>query len=176
MPVNGIPDSTPRRQEDRDNRKYHCRLCAWYADRIRRAGSPAPAYGTHGRGRPVHPERDRAGRCNPDSGERLEIVIHTLEAGGSILPVELQVYDTDGQQGILIPHSLEYDAAREIAANMGSSMNSSINISTDAGAQIASDVGKGVLQGVSQYITKRMRTVKVTLKAGHRVLLHSPEQ
>ena len=41
---------------------------------------------------------------------------------------------------------------------------------------IASDVGKGVLQGVSQYITKRMRTVKVTLKAGHRVLLHSPEQ
>ena len=49
-------------------------------------------------------------------------------------------------------------------------------ISTDAGAQIASDVGKGVLQGVSQYITKRMRTVKVTLKAGHRVLLHSPEQ
>lgn len=109
-------------------------------------------------------------------GERLEIVIHTLEAGGSILPVELEVYDTDGQQGILIPHSLEYDAAREIAANMGSSMNSSINISTDAGAQIASDVGKGVLQGVSQYITKRMRTVKVTLKAGHRVLLHSPEQ
>lgn len=36
------------------------------------------------------------------------------------------------------PGSLEYDAAREIAANMGTSMNSSINISTDAGAQIAS--------------------------------------
>ena len=55
-------------------------------------------------------------------------------------------------------------------------MNSSINISTDAGAQIASDLGKGVIQGVSQYISKRMRTVKITLKAGHRVLLHSPEK
>ena len=121
-------------------------------------------------------ERDRAGRCNPDPGGTAGNRHSYLEAGGSILPVELEVYDTDGQQGILIPHSLEYDAAREIAANMGSSMNSSINISTDAGAQIASDVGKGVLQGVSQYITKRMRTVKVTLKAGHRVLLHSPEQ
>ena len=55
-------------------------------------------------------------------------------------------------------------------------MNSSINISTDAGAQIASDLGKGVIQGVSQYVTKKMRTVKVTLKAGHRLLLHSPEQ
>ena len=87
-----------------------------------------------------------------------------------------EVYDLDGQQGILVPGSLEYDAAREIAANMGTSMNSSINISTDAGAQIASDLGKGVIQGVSQYISKRMRTVKITLKAGHRVLLHSPEK
>ncbi|KAA5302857.1 conjugative transposon protein TraM, partial [Phocaeicola dorei] len=37
-------------------------------------------------------------------------------------------------------------------------------------------LGKGVIQGVSQYISKRMRTVKITLKAGHRVLLHSPEK
>ena len=71
---------------------------------------------------------------------------------------------------------MEYDAAREIAANMGTSMNGSINISTDAGAQIASDLGKGVIQGVSGYVVKKMRTVKVTLKAGHRLLLHSPEQ
>lgn len=55
-------------------------------------------------------------------------------------------------------------------------MGSSISISTDAGAQTASDLGKGVIQGVSQYITKKMRTVKVTLKAGHRLLLHSPKQ
>ena len=55
-------------------------------------------------------------------------------------------------------------------------MGSSINISTDAGAQIASDVGKGVIQGVSQYVEKKMRAVKITLKAGHRLLLHSPEK
>lgn len=109
-------------------------------------------------------------------GERLEIMVNAVEYKGAILPVELEVYDLDGQQGILVPGSLEYDAAREIAANMGTSMNSSINISTDAGAQIASDLGKGVIQGVSQYISKRMRTVKITLKAGHRVLLHSPEK
>lgn len=109
-------------------------------------------------------------------GERLDIVIHAVEYQGSVIPVELEVYDADGQQGILIPNSMEYDAAREIAANMGTSMGSSINISTDAGAQIASDVGKGVIQGVSQYISKKMRTVKITLKAGHRLLLYSPEQ
>ena len=109
-------------------------------------------------------------------GERLDIRIAAVEYKGTVLPVELEVYDADGQPGILVPNSMEYDAAREIAANMGSSMNSSINISTDAGAQIASDLGKGVIQGVSQYITKKMRTVKITLKAGHKLLLHSPEQ
>ena len=109
-------------------------------------------------------------------GERLDILVTTVEYKGTVLPVELEVYDADGQQGILVPNSMEYDAVREIAANMGSSMNSSINISTDAGAQIASDLGKGVIQGVSQYVTKKMRTVKVTLKAGHRLLLHSPGQ
>lgn len=109
-------------------------------------------------------------------GERLGIRITAVEYKGSLLPVELDVYDADGQWGILVPNSMEYDAAREIAANMGGSMNSSINISTDAGAQLASDLGKGVIQGVSQYITKKMRTVKITLKAGHKLLLHSPEQ
>lgn len=109
-------------------------------------------------------------------GERLDIVINAVEYKGSVIPVELEVYDADGQQGILIPNSMEYDAVREIAANMGTSMNSSINISTDAGAQIASDLGKGVIQGVSGYISKKMRTVKITLKAGHKLLLHSPEQ
>lgn len=109
-------------------------------------------------------------------GERLEIVVNAVEYKGSVIPVELEVYDADGQQGILVPNSMEYDAAREIAAGMGTSMGSSINISTDAGAQIASDVGKGVIQGVSQYISKKMQTVKITLKAGHKLLLYSPEQ
>lgn len=109
-------------------------------------------------------------------GERMDVVITNVEYQGTVIPVELEVYDADGQQGILVPNSLEYDAVREIAAGMGGSMGSSISISTDAGAQIASDLGKGVIQGVSQYITKKMSTVKVSLKAGHRLLLHSPEQ
>ena len=105
-------------------------------------------------------------------GERLEIGITSLEHQGNIVPVELEVYDNDGQAGIFVPGSMETDAAKEIGANMGSSLGSSINISTDAGAQLASDLGKGVIQGVSQYISKRMRTVRVHLKSGYRVLLY----
>lgn len=108
-------------------------------------------------------------------GERLEIEITSIECEGSIYDVELQVYDTDGQEGINIPNSMESDALHEIGANMGSTMGSSINISTNTGAQIASDVGRGLINGVSQYLTKKMRTVKVHLKAGYRVMLHQPE-
>ncbi len=108
-------------------------------------------------------------------GERLEIEISSIECQGSIYDVELQVYDSDGQEGINIPGNMESDALHEIGANMGSTMGSSINISTNTGAQIASDVGRGLINGVSQYLTKKMRTVKVHLKAGYRVMLHQPE-
>lgn len=108
-------------------------------------------------------------------GERLSIVISSLEYRGSIIPVELSVYDTDGQAGIFIPGSMERSAAKEIVANMGTSVGSSVNISTDAGAQLASDLGKGLIQGTSQYFAGKMRTVKVHLKAGYKVLLYQPE-
>jgi len=108
-------------------------------------------------------------------GERLNLTITSLECGGSIIPVEFSVFDNDGQEGIFIPNSMESSAIKEVAANMGSSLGSSINISTNAGAQLASDLGKGAIQGTSQYIAKKMRTVKVHLKAGYKVLLYQPE-
>lgn len=108
-------------------------------------------------------------------GERLAVVISSLEYRGSIIPVELSVYDTDGQAGIFIPGSMERSTAKEIVAGMGTSVGSSVNISTDAKAQLASDLGKGLIQGTSQYFAKKMRTVKVYLKAGYKVLLYQPE-
>ena len=107
--------------------------------------------------------------------ERLEIEITSVETGGSIYEVDLKVYDSDGQEGINIPNSMEGDALQEIGANMGSTMGSSINLTTNAGAQLVSDVGRGLINGVSQYLTKKMRTVKVHLKSGYRVMLYQPE-
>ena len=108
-------------------------------------------------------------------GERLEVEISSIEANGSVYEVDLQVFDSDGQEGVNIPNSMESDAIHEIGANMGSTMGSSINLTTNTGAQIASDVGRGLINGVSQYLNKKLRTVKVHLKAGYRVMLHQPE-
>lgn len=104
-------------------------------------------------------------------GERLGIIINSIEMGGAIIPVEIIVYDSDGQRGIFIPNSLELEAVKEIAANMGSSVGSSFTITDDMGAQITSDLTKGAIQGVSQYMQKKIRQVKVHLKSGYRVLL-----
>ena len=109
-------------------------------------------------------------------GERLEIKIESIEALGCIMEVDLSVYDSDGQEGINIPNSMESDALHEIGANMGSTMGSSINLTTNAGAQLASDMGKGLINGVSQYLNKKLRTVKVHLKSGYKIMLRQNEQ
>lgn len=109
-------------------------------------------------------------------GERLEIKIENIEALGCIMEVDLSVYDSDGQEGINIPNSMESDALHEIGANMGSTMGSSINLTTNAGAQLVSDVGKGLINGVSQYLNKKLRTVKIHLKSGYKIMLKQNEQ
>ena len=109
-------------------------------------------------------------------GDRLEITIESIDALGCIMEVDLAIYDSDGQEGINIPNSMESDALKEIGANMGSTVGSSINISTNAGAQIVSDVGRGLLNGVGQYLTKKVRQVKVHLKSGYKVMLKQVEQ
>ena len=109
-------------------------------------------------------------------GERLEIKIENIEALGCIMEVDLSVYDSDGQEGINIPNSMESDALHEIGANMGSTMGSSINLTTNAGAQLASDVGKGLINGVSQYLNKKLRTPKIHLKSGYKIMLRQNEQ
>jgi len=105
------------------------------------------------------------------SGERLQIVINSIQYAENIIPVEMTVYDMDGIQGIFVPNSDEIKAVKEIAANMGTSMGSSITITDDATSQLAADLGRSAIQGTAQYVSAKMREVKVTLKAGYKVLL-----
>lgn len=105
------------------------------------------------------------------TGERLDIAISSIQYADNIIPVEIAVYDMDGQRGIFIPGSDEIKAVKEVASTLASSAGTSIMISDDAGSQLAADMGKGLIQGASQYVSKKMSVVKVTLKANHRLLL-----
>lgn len=111
-------------------------------------------------------------------GERLFVSIISLEHNGNIIPVQLTAYDTDGQQGLFIPGSTDVNAIKEITASMGRDAGTSINISqgTSAGQQLAADVGRSFIQGTSQFVSKKIRSSKVSLKAGHRLLLMANNQ
>ena len=106
-------------------------------------------------------------------GERLGIGIIQVEHDGIIIPVELAVYDNDGQEGIFIPGSMEANAAKEVAANLGQNLGTSISITNQsAGDQLLSELGRGAIQGVSQYISRKMREEKVHLKSGYTLMLY----
>jgi conjugative transposon TraM protein len=104
---------------------------------------------------------------------RLQLKISSIELVGNILPIELTIYGLDGQQGLAVPYSPERTAMTDVAANLGKTSGSSIMLSTSAGQQIAGDLSRGLVQGVSNYFSKKIKTPKVTLKAGLQVLLVS---
>lgn len=109
-------------------------------------------------------------------GERLDIVVSSIEYRGNLLPVELAVYDSDGQKGLSVPSSLEQEAAKEAMANIGAGLGTSISFARSAGQQVAMDITRGLMQGGSQYLAKKFRTVKVHLKAGYELMLYAKQQ
>ena len=108
-------------------------------------------------------------------GERLDIVVSSIEYRGNLLPVELAVYDSDGQKGLSVPSSLEQEAAKEAMANIGAGLGTSISFAQSAGQQVAMDITRGLMQGGSQYLAKKFRTVKVHLKAGYELMLYAKQ-
>lgn len=105
------------------------------------------------------------------SGNRMMLLVSSVETDGSIYMVKLSAYDMDGLEGVFIPGSEEMDALKEIGADVGSSVGTSFTFSSSAKDQIIADAAKGLMQGTSNYIVKKIRSVKVTFKGGHRLML-----
>jgi conjugative transposon TraM protein len=104
-------------------------------------------------------------------GQRLSVVVTSIESEGNIIPVEMTVHDMDGQAGLNVPGSMERTAAKEALASIGQGAGTSVSFARDAKQQIAMDLTSGVMNGASQYLAAKMREVKINLKAGYRVLL-----
>ncbi|MDV4111522.1 conjugative transposon protein TraM [Elizabethkingia anophelis] len=102
---------------------------------------------------------------------RLQLKISSIQHKGNVYPVEINVHDNDGQSGLYIPYSPEQNAVNDIVANMSQTSGTNIMMTQSAGQQIAADLSRGVVQGLSGYFQKRVRQLKVTVKAGHQVLL-----
>lgn len=104
-------------------------------------------------------------------GGRLDITINSIEYAGNIIAVKINVFDLDGQKGIRAWGSEETNALKEATSNMGQQLGTSITFTQNAGQQVAADLAKGAIETGSQYLSKKMKTVKIHLKADHEVLL-----
>ena len=106
-------------------------------------------------------------------GNRLHLLVKSLEIGGRIIPVKLSAYDLDGQEGIYIPGAEQVSALKEVGANIGGSVGTSFTFASSAKDHIISEAARGVMQGASQLLQKKLRTLQVTLKGGYRLFLVS---
>lgn len=104
-------------------------------------------------------------------GGRLQLKISSIQYQGNVYPVEINVHDNDGQPGLYFPYSPEQTAVSDIVANMSQTSGTNIMMTQSAGQQVAADLSRGVVQGLSGYFQKRVRQLKVTVKAGQQVLL-----
>ncbi len=105
------------------------------------------------------------------SGERLDIIIDGIRYQNSLFPVELQVYSMDGIQGLHIPGAITRKVAKESAgqAVQGFGLTS---FDTSLEAQAAS----AGIEATRSLLSKKAKRIKVTVKAGDRVLLKDKKQ
>lgn len=100
------------------------------------------------------------------NGERLNISINTIRHENNILPVSLSVYDLDGMSGIFIPGAITRDVAKQ-SANEATQSIGLATLDPSIGAQVAS----AGIQAAKSLIGKKIKLVKVIVKAGYQVLL-----
>ncbi|WP_235894437.1 conjugative transposon protein TraM [Flavobacterium zepuense] len=105
------------------------------------------------------------------SGERLSIEITTLRYGNSIFPVDLAVFDMDGLDGIHIPGAI----TRDVAAQSADRSVQGIGLTSLDPTWQAQAASAGV-ETAKTLFSKKVKLIKVTVKAGYQVLLRDGKQ
>lgn len=100
------------------------------------------------------------------SGDRMQVSIHSIRCGASIVTTSWQVYDMDGLQGIRVPDGLGRQVARQ-SADQGVGGLNIMPYDPSIGGQMA---GAGI-QVAKNFLGRRVRTVRVMVPAGYQVLL-----
>ncbi|MGI8582345.1 MAG: conjugative transposon protein TraM, partial [Chitinophagaceae bacterium] len=98
--------------------------------------------------------------------ERLAITITSVRYQNNLLPVALQVYDMDGLPGIYIPCSISRDVAKESTEKS----LQGVELTTLDPSVAAQLTGAGIA-AAKNLLSKKTKLIKVTLKAGYKILL-----
>jgi conjugative transposon TraM protein len=108
------------------------------------------------------------GQCSVGN-ERLNIQLTSAVCDNEIYSIALKVYDTDGLEGIYVPGAITRDVTKE-GISQGISGMGITSLDPSLGAQ-ATAAG---IETAKSLLSKKIKAVIVTVKAGHRVLLENP--
>jgi len=104
-------------------------------------------------------------------GDRLGIKISSIRYRHSLFPVDLSVFDIDGVNGIYIPGAITRDVAKESADQSIQNLELT-TYDPSIGAQAAS----AGISAAKSLFSRKVKLVKVTVKAGYQVLLRDEKQ
>lgn len=105
------------------------------------------------------------------NGERLTIKISSIRYRASLFPVELAVHDMDGLEGIYIPGAIARDVAKESADRSIQDVGF-----TSLDPSLRAQAASAGIEAAKTLFSKKVKLIKVTVKAGYQVLLHDEKQ
>ncbi len=105
------------------------------------------------------------------NGERLNIKVTGIRFKKSTFPVALSVIDIDGMDGVYIPGAIARDVAKQSTERAIQDLGFG-SMSNSIGVQAA---GAGI-EAAKSLFSKKVKLIKVTVKAGYRVLLRDEKQ
>jgi len=100
------------------------------------------------------------------SGERLKVKISSIRSGDQILPVNLQVYDLDGVEGIYIPGSISRNLTKQALGSQVQGLDMDLG-----GISLGAQAANAGMQIGRTLFGRKTRLTQVTLQTGYKVIL-----
>lgn len=100
------------------------------------------------------------------NGERLNVDINSIRYKNSLYPVKLQVFDLDGLPGIYVPGAITREVAKQSTDNSLQNMQ----LATLDPSMAAQATAAGITT-LKNLLSKKIKLVKVSIKAGYQILL-----
>jgi len=105
------------------------------------------------------------------NNDRMMMTISSIAVDQSIYPVSLQAFDLDGLPGIYIPDAMSREVAKQsVTQGIGEMGLTSLDPSIGTQAATAG------IQAVKTLLSKKVKQVKVFVKAGYQVLLRNDDR
>lgn len=118
------------------------------------------------------------------AGQRINLLIRSIQYQNRLFPVNIQIFDMDGMAGLYVPNMTNLDLAKQTAAQVaqsggGGGLGGGVFLNGSAQAVAASaalQAGQQVVQGVKQGVARKAQIQRAYLKNNYFVLLRTVER